>query len=303
MTVNVEYVRAGNPLESIILRFTGQEPERHKIWAPWRHERTPSVHVYPDGKFKDFGGDGWHGDVIDFVGYYLFGHSYDPAIHFVEVVDRLGALNIEPLPAQPERPKPAPLPLLLDRQEIARWHINMPPQRREYWRSRGLTDTTINEFELGWDGKRYTIPLLYRNVPFGVKRRQSEIDDGIKDKYIQAKGSRPGLFNADILIGTNEVIVCEGEVDAMLLHQYNYLAVTNTNGANTWKPEWAGLFCHAQHVWIMYDNDQAGMAGALKVHQTLRRAKIVRLPDGIKDVGELFHNHAQPCEWLNSVLV
>jgi 5S rRNA maturation endonuclease (ribonuclease M5) len=302
MTINVDSVRASHPLESVVQRFTGQEPVKHKILAPWRTENTPSVHIYPNGTFKDYGGEGWRGDVIDFVGYYHFGPSYDPATHFTQVVDMLGGLNITPLPPRPTVAKPTPLPLRLNRDDILRWHVNMPPERRAYWHSRGLADTTINEFELGWDGKRYTIPLLYRNVPFGVKRRQSEIEDGIEYKYTQIKGSRPGLFNGDVLNGVDSVTICEGEIDAMTLHQFDYPAVTCTSGAGTWKPEWASLFSHVRHIWILYDNDAAGMTGAMKVHQTLRRAKIVHLPDGIKDVGELFEKVEQPCKWLDGVL-
>lgn len=303
MTVNIESVRANNPLESVVQRFTGLVPERHKILAPWRDERTPSVHIYDNGKFHDYGGDGWHGDVIDFVGYYLFGHNYDPDVHFLEVVDRLGALDVRPLPQAPARPKPQPAPLNTDLQAIHRWHDTMPAIRRGYWYTRGLTDSTIDKYLLGWDGKRYTIPCLYRNIPFGIKRRQSEVDDGIDYKYVMTTGSRAGLYNADILWETGSVVICEGEIDCLLLNQYGYPAVSSTAGANTFKPQWAHLFSHVRQIWLLYDNDEAGMRGMMKTHATLRRAKIVRLPQAVKDIGELFENYMLPCRWLDEVLV
>jgi DNA primase len=283
--------------------MTGEEITRHKIRCPFHEDNTPSLHVYEN--------DSWHcfsckrgGDVISFVGYFLYGQSYDPATHFVDVVDKLGALDIKPLPRPERRTKPAsPRPALnLDINQIMQWHDNMTPQRREYWYSRYLTDRTIDEFWLGWDGRRYTIPALYRYIPFGVKRRQSEIDDGEPAKYTSVKGSIVGLFNSDILIEARNVIICEGEIDCMLLHQMGYRAVTSTGGAGSWKPEWAKFFTHIQRVYVLFDNDKAGREGGMRVHSSMRRAKLLTLPEGIKDIGELFSNYSQPVAWLESKL-
>ncbi len=304
MAVDIESIRAQNPLDATIERFTGQQVVRHKVKAPWRNENTPSVHVYDDGKFKDFGGDGFAGDVIDFVGYYYFGHSYDPAIHFTEVVDRLGGLNIAPLPQRTIKPKPEPTKQLsINLETILDWHETMPANRREYWLKRGLFDQTINEFMLGWDGKRYTIPHLYRLVPWGCKRRQSEIDDGVDAKYTSVAGSRAGLFNADCLWHTDKVVICEGEIDALLLNQWGYPAVSSTAGAGTFKAEWAQLFGHVRQIWILYDNDDAGRKGELLVHASLRRAKITHYPQSIKDCGELFEKNTHAVNWLYDNLV
>jgi ribosomal protein L32 len=50
-----------HPLESMV--DIGRD---HKFSAPWREERTPSVHVYDDGHWHDFGPDGRHGkDAFD----------------------------------------------------------------------------------------------------------------------------------------------------------------------------------------------------------------------------------------------
>jgi DNA primase len=292
-----------NPIEATIERFTGQQIVKHKILAPWRNENTPSLHVYDDGKWFDFGtGEG--GDVIDFVGRYYFGSNYDPTTQFTDVIDRLSGLNIAPLPAQTVRPTPEPIKQLsIDLETILDWHDTMPKARREYWLKRGLFDKTIDEFFLGWDGKRYTIPALYRLVPFGVKRRQSEIDDGIDAKYISATGSRAGLFNSDCLWTTDKVVICEGEIDAMLLNQWGFPAVTSTAGAGTFKEKWAELFLFVPNIWILYDNDDAGRKGEQLVHSILRRAKIIHYPQTIKDCGELFEKDPQAVNWLYESLV
>jgi hypothetical protein len=38
------------------------------------------------------------------------------------------------------------------------------------------------------------------------------------------------------------IIVCEGELDAIICNQYNFRAVTRTNSARSWKAEWNKLF-------------------------------------------------------------
>lgn len=303
MTVDIQSIRASNPLASIVERFTGQQIIKHKIHCPLHSDNTPSLHIYDDGGFKCFS-CGAHGDVIDFVGYYCFGNNYDPAIHFVEVVDRLGGLSIAPLPQYTVKPKPEPTKnLSISLEAIMDWHETMPPSRREYWLKRGLFDKTIDEFMLGWDGKRYTLPALYRLIPFSVKRRKSEIEDSIGAKYISITGSRAGLFNADRLWNTDKIVICEGEIDAMLLTQWGYPAVSSTTGAGTWKEDWIKLFAHVRQIWILYDNDEAGRKGESLVYASLRRAQIVRYPQTIKDCGELFEKDTHAVNWLYENLV
>lgn len=285
--IDIDRVRQNNPIHSVVEKFTGQQVTRHNIHCPFHEDRNPSLHVYDDGKFKCFS-CGRFGDVIDFVGYFFFGDTYNPDTHFTEVIDKLGGLDIRPLPPQINRPKPEKPKLTIDLEQCIGWHETMPTQRRAYWHSRGLTDATIDSFFLGWDGKRYTIPLLYRLIPFGIKRRQSDVADGIDAKYIMTTGSRAGIFNADSLWTADSCIICEGEIDAMLLNQLGYRAVTSTAGAGSWKDDWARFFTHVRDVYLLFDNDKAGREGAAKVHATLRRAKIVTLPEGVKDVGELW---------------
>lgn len=295
--IDIDSIRHNNPIQSVVEKFTGQPVEKHKIFAPWRQENTPSVHIYDDGKWWDFGA-GIGGDVIDFVGYYFFGTGYNPDVHFTEVVDRIGGLDIRPLPAQITRPAPPKPKLTISLEQCIDWHTTMPTPRRAYWHSRGLSDATIDSYFLGWDGKRYTIPLLYRLVPFGIKRRQSDIADGIDAKYIMQTGSRAGIFNADVLASAEACVICEGEVDVLTLSEYGIRAVCSTAGANTWKDDWSKFFSHIRNVYILYDNDDAGRNGAAKVKSTIRRAKILSLPTTHKDINEFFLKHSNPLPWL-----
>jgi len=43
MSIDIQAIKAANPLEAVIERFANQRVEKHKIFAPWRNEETPSV--------------------------------------------------------------------------------------------------------------------------------------------------------------------------------------------------------------------------------------------------------------------
>ena len=330
----LEEAKQNNPLDIAVEQHTGQQIIKHKIFAPWRDENTPSVHIYDDGKFKDFG-EGYSGDIIDFLGLYYFGKGYDPSTQAYEVVDKISSLNIAPLPDRINRPAPKPVKqLTISLEDIIDWHDTMPEARRDYWRKRGLFDKTINEFFLGWDGRRYVIPHLYRLVPFGTKRRATNEDmlasrtrykaefDTIQanrpeltdkeikklitppiEKYVSSPGSKPIVFNADCLWTTDKVVITEGEVDAMLLSQWGFPAVSSTAGAGTFEEKWAEMFLFVPKIWILYDNDEAGRKGEQLVHSILRRAKIVRYPQAFKDCGEMFEKDPHAVNWLYENLV
>ena len=56
--------------------------------------RTRQACIYDDGSWWDYGA-GIGGDVLDFVGYCIHGTTYTPSVHFTEVVDMLGGLDIK----------------------------------------------------------------------------------------------------------------------------------------------------------------------------------------------------------------
>lgn len=325
---DVDAIKAAHPLDATIERMTGERIERHKIRCPFHDDGTPSLQVYEDGGWKCFGCGLW-GDLFDFIGYFRYGTQYDSSVHFIDIVDSLGALEITPLPERATKPKPPKPRLNIDLDAIVRWHESMPTARRAYWHSRNLTDQTIGEFLLGFDGQRYTIPALYRYVPFGVKRRITPADNATQTaahlagierlqaehpdwteqeihkaappapiKYTSLYGSRVGIFNSDTLLDAHEVTICEGEIDAMLLHQTGIRAVSSTGGAGSWKDAWAQFFTHIERVFILYDNDEPGRTGAKKIQASIRRAQVLTLPEGVKDVGELFEKSAGAVDWL-----
>lgn len=338
--VDTEALKAQYPLEVVVEQFSHQQVGRdRKIFAPWRAESTPSLHVYPDGNWKDYG-TGESGDMFDFIGRMHFS-DYDRHAHFIHIVDMLGGLGIKPISQPVSRPAPKEKPKTRVRlEQVMAWSDALPEEYRQYWRDRGLTDLTIDRFMLGYDGRRLTIPATYRGVPFAVRRRVTpddwaaaeaqyeavlaplrqgnpELTDkellaqfrkrlkaehpdwtptdikqatpSMPPKYVGMEGDTVGIFNADVLGNdAHTVVICEGEVDCMLLDQAGYQAVSSTGGAGTWKPEWVRFFTHCRKVYLLFDNDEAGLNGLKKVHTLMRRAKPIFLPAGVKDVGDMW---------------
>lgn len=137
---------------------------------------------------------------------------------------------------------------------------------------------------LFWD--RITIPYL--DGPTVLTMRAKQIGGNV----IQAKGTSIRLFGVDNIRDQDEVFICEGEFDAMLLDQLGYASCA-IPGALSFQELWSMYLEGARRVFLLLDNDEAGIKGAERVKQFLgARAKIVRLPlpDGEEstDITEFF---------------
>lgn len=113
-------------------------------------------------------------------------------------------------------------------------------------------------------------------------------------KYKSTAGVADQLFNADILKRLRKrerVYLAEGEFDTMILDQHGKKAV-GLLGVSNYSNETIKQLNDFDLV-IAFDNDERGRAEALKVSnifykQTGREVIREKLPDGIKDITELF---------------
>lgn len=145
---------------------------------------------------------------------------------------------------------------------------------------RGLNLETIKRFKLGWDSDRILIPI--RGPDGSIVNVRKYKYGAQKDKVIAwgPRYNRARLFPFENTTG-EWVLLCEGEMDAMLAAQLGYPAVTATGGADTWLPEFNQQL-KGKDVVICYDADQAGLKGAtataLKLAPHARTVKVVTLP-------------------------
>ncbi|MEK7281010.1 MAG: CHC2 zinc finger domain-containing protein, partial [Chloroflexota bacterium] len=171
--------------------------------------------------------------------------------------------------------------------------LEAAPDRLDWlWSERHLDADTVRRFRIGWDpqAERFTIPLWGpKGEPLGVHLYHREAHP----KFLWTKGSKAGFWGAHLLQEKQDgsVIVAEGELDAALLCQKGYIAVSGTAGATTFKPEWAALL-KDREVFLCYDIDEAGRQGARKAAEALTAAKakrvaIVHLPEALGDKGDV----------------
>ena len=207
----------------------------------------------------------------------------------------------------------------ISKELVERLHQALPDNIRTYLNARGMTDDLIALFKLGW-GAFYgsswiTIPVPKKDNPdeysmIKLRRDPNKTDDKQPKMKVWPMGATHELFPWSELQHTNQVVICEGEFDCMLLISKGIPAVTSTGGCGTFKKEWTKEFANLESVCVCYDNDSEGEKGAtrtldaLKALETLKLFQIhlpLDMGEGMKDVTDYFvHYKGNPQTLLDS---
>src|SRR2546427_5112368 len=175
--------------------------------------------------------------------------------------------------------------------ELAReFHRGLPVHVREYLQqARGISSEVIDLHLLGWNGSRITIPIFDRAWQFAFfKLAKGPNDQTASPKMLATPGAHAELYGWErVLSSPEQIILCEGEFDRLVLESHGFAAVTSTGGALTFRPTWAEAFREIPQVYICFDNDGPGMAGAERVARMIRHARIVGLPDEVGEGGDV----------------
>ena len=186
------------------------------------------------------------------------------------------------------------------------YHQALPTNAREWLHSRGINDTTIELYKIGY-GDPYDEGIEWVIIPIrgtdgsiiGFKLRRFPDNDEInptKYKNFPA-GISTTLFNSFDAAskGYDELMIVEGEFDAMVANLYNLpFATALTAGANTFKDEWLESVKNASVLWVCLDNDEAGETGSeslimkLNEHFPDKTIMHVKLPDDVNDLTDYF---------------
>lgn len=146
---------------------------------------------------------------------------------------------------------------------------------------RGLDEATIEKFELGWYQGRITIPVRDADgVLVNVRRYKSDAKQA-RDKMLNLAGYGEARLFLPWMLEEDEVIIFEGEMDAILGQHLGLPAMTHTAGASVWKEAWSPRF-QGKTVFICYDVDTSGTNGARKAAQKIspyaKNVFLIRLP-------------------------
>jgi hypothetical protein len=220
--------------------------------------------------------------------------------HISKLKKHIGdVIEIEGLPKQKERQ--------IDFTESVEEYNNRLLENEDvirYLDDNGITLEAINRFSLGiqkWKMNMWLvypsfikgIPryIKYRLLPFDKEITSADKEKGIS-KFLREKDVPSILFNQDAIDKYDEIIVTEGEKDAISLIMQGYENVVGcTGGADTLKPEWFDVLKEKTKIFLAFDNDEAGEKGATeKWASRLGRGKCfyVQLPEGVKDLTEYF---------------
>jgi hypothetical protein len=143
---------------------------------------------------------------------------------------------------------------------------------------RGWTKEIVEEFKLGWDEQddRVWIPVMDARGVVNVRRY--DWHHKTKNKFLNfAQGYGKNRVWPRPPVASEDVILVEGEPDALMLRSYGFNAFSFTGGASN------PLVIHARRISILYDADEAGKAGAQKALDLLKSkcdsVKLVFLPE------------------------
>jgi DNA primase len=176
---------------------------------------------------------------------------------------------------------------------------------------RGLTRRTIEKYELGFDRTRRSIAIPIRDAQgesHSAKFRSIDPDaPGGKGKRGMARPA--SLYPLQILTGhawPDFVVLCEGELDALLLNQSGIPAVTSTAGTSGWQahPEWAELFA-GWEVAVIYDAGSERLAAkrAAYLCEAGAEAWAVALPlERKEDITNWFMTHQKSAAELRQLI-
>ena len=190
---------------------------------------------------------------------------------------------------------------VIDPEVALRWHhdlLELGGNTLDFLlNERGLSLDVIKQYQVGWNGERYSIPIYdehYNLVNIRLYTRQP-VDD--RQKVINYRDENGNTFGKVRLYGIENitqpikaVVMAEGELDRLICETHGIPAITSTAGAGSWDRSWAPLFKNVQRVYACYDNDSAGINASAKLLRRLTGicdVRILQWPDGFPKKGDL----------------
>lgn len=239
------------------------------------------------GVWKDFA-TGESGDLLDLWAA-VRGLSVGEAL-----ADAKSYLGIrDTMPEKPARAYVAP----------AKPKTALPTKTLDWLAGRGLTTATVEAFkvrEVSRQGHPWALfPYLRDGAYVNGKYRNPEDKKGMQ----QEKDAEPCLFGWHLIDPkARTVVICEGEIDAMTLHQVGLPALSVNAGAGNhqWiENDWQRLERFSE-ILVCFDNDEPGDKGATEVIARLGLERCKRMRVGAKDANEWLMAGATPEQFLEA---
>lgn len=150
--------------------------------------------------------------------------------------------------------------------------------------NRKLAVHVISEAKLKVFENKLEIPIfdIEGNRIFS-KFRKEPWTESDAPKYTYEYGAHISLYGLHFKSQSQRLILTEGEMDVLALRTLGYDAYTSTGGAMSWQKDWK----LDRVPTILFDNDDAGINGAIKTVLLLGEAIYSWIPPAYgKDIGE-----------------
>lgn len=174
----------------------------------------------------------------------------------------------------------------------------MPKEARAYLDKRGIDGNSKGKWRLGWDedAERIVIPAYDHRGTFRFLIRQ-RIDGFSRAKYLYTPGSvKSGIlfgacyFDHEQLKSTRRIILCEGPLDAIRLHQLGIRTATAIlgTGISTAQVRLIDKF-GPQRVYLFFDKDESGWHNIQVAKERIKKIPlyVCRYPKGKGDPAEM----------------
>ena len=285
--------------------------------CPFHNEKSPSFSVSPGKQLYHCFGCGVGGNVITFVMYYE-NYTFLEAVKYL--ADKAGMQLPETSYSEEEKKNRDLKAKLLEINKIAAtyYYHQLKAENGKiglsYLQKRGLSDTTINRFGLGYAGqtgnalyqylksKGYDDALLKETGLFTYERGIHDkfwnrvmfpimdinnkvigfggrVMGDAKPKYLNSPETK--LFdksrnlyglNAARISRKSNMIICEGYMDVISLHQAGFTQAVASLGTALTPGQAALMKRYTDNVLITYDSDAAGVKAALRAIPILKEA-------------------------------
>lgn len=319
-SVDVDLVKQRNPIERVIASHgvkLQQRGERFVACCPFHEEEHPSLVVYPNTRSFFCFGCKASGDVIDFV------RRKEP-VGFRRALELLGEAAPASVSANGAKqgPTPSESPLTIDDRVVLGaacdlYHEALLRSERalRYLDGRGIGMPVVKECRLGYsDGQGLKSFLrrhrfsLRRATEMGLLRKDGhealagrvvipELRGGQcawmvgralnerRLKYLGVSLPKP-IIGYERVRGQSRVFVTEGAFDYLTGVSWN-LPICALLGTHA-RAERLRFLDRVPEVVLVFDNDGEGQHAARELAESLgERARMLPLPDGVKDLGEL----------------
>lgn len=200
---------------------------------------------------------------------------------------------------------------------VLKCHKALTNEAKEYLHDRGINDSSIEEYQLGFGNVHgttwITIPVYQDGEIAYIKLRHfPENAPCIHDRPVGKYSNYPAgcdttLFNQDKAKDAKDVLIVEGELDAIIVNQHNLPTTVAVSSATVFKPEWAECLKQAEIIRVWLDNDEIGQKGQddliTKLSELCPNSTIFKVStfDGVKDATEYFMSGRTEAELMSSM--